>query len=247
MTERVDTVWAQAELIPFLNLVFGNRLVTEWEMDIGRAELNIGHVRFYEDFPSTVECLRLSLVNPAVLTAAETVQFACVRPQVQLCVEILVRHAIRQHTYPLFSLGYAPSCDFPRVEADTTQTKAAGTLTGARQAVQPQLLSRDAEAWAVGFSLAKQKGKDNRQGKPRSRGSVGLGELGFSQYRQQNVNVATGLHGTPVHSLLGTGPTALANPCHGLSGKFELLPDAGNKGLRGVAQEFRPGAGSHGL
>lgn len=72
---------------------------------------------FYEDFPSTMERLRLCLVNARLLTAAERCKFSLVVAQgEQLCIRIFVRHAVRRGAYELFSLGVAASPDFPRKE-----------------------------------------------------------------------------------------------------------------------------------
>lgn len=70
---------------------------------------------FYEDFPSTIERLRLCLVNPDILTPSERTKFTRVIKQgEQLCIRIFVRHAIRHGTYDLYSLGPDASPDFPR-------------------------------------------------------------------------------------------------------------------------------------
>lgn len=70
---------------------------------------------FYEDFPSTIERLRLCLISPEILTPDEFNKFVRVADQSeQLCIRIFVRHAIRHGNYLLYSLGAVANPRFPR-------------------------------------------------------------------------------------------------------------------------------------
>lgn len=70
---------------------------------------------FYEDFPLTIERLRLTLLNSETLNAGELSKMRCITDQgSQMCIRIFVRHAARHGPYQLFSLGRDPSPDFPR-------------------------------------------------------------------------------------------------------------------------------------
>ncbi|KAF1831273.1 hypothetical protein BDW02DRAFT_650021 [Decorospora gaudefroyi] len=120
-TDSVDAFWARNELIPFLMTVFRNRAGystwkhSNWERSIKIAEQNIDRIPFYEDFPSTIERLRLSLTNPCVLTPEELTKFSRLADgPVQVVVSIFVRHMICHGKYELHSLGVNPSPDFPR-------------------------------------------------------------------------------------------------------------------------------------
>ncbi|KAF1846131.1 uncharacterized protein K460DRAFT_406353 [Cucurbitaria berberidis CBS 394.84] len=186
MIERVDQKWAQSELIPFLNTVFYEQSHSAWQEAIRVAEMNIDNIPFYEDFPSTMDCLRLALINPAVLTAAETTKFDPVKNMVQLCVSIFVRHAIRHETWPLFSMGLAPSRDFPRPLGSSKPVGNAkqGNSDGLLQVsnvIQRQSPVQEVKAWKKGSSAPKQQVKDNGESKPRGHRSGGLGELSLGR------------------------------------------------------------------
>ncbi|CAO2649737.1 Nn.00g010290.m01.CDS01 [Neocucurbitaria sp. VM-36] len=182
MIERVDSVWEQTELIPFLDTAFGERERAAWEKKICSAEHDIDNIRFYEDFPSTVESLRLALINPDVLTAPEIKLFSSrVTKDVDMCVGIFVRHAIRHEPFPLFSLGDAPSRDFPRQQDGPAKADNAEELSDAGETTQRQLSAQDAEPVDGGLSASKPQGKKKGKGKPRGHGSTGLGKLGYGR------------------------------------------------------------------
>ena len=76
---------------------------------------------FYEDFPFTIECLRLTLLNSKTLTPRELSKFTRITEQgSQMCIRIFVRHAVRHGPYLLSSLGPDPSPDFPRPQQTGT-------------------------------------------------------------------------------------------------------------------------------
>jgi hypothetical protein len=62
----------------------------------------------WEDFDSTVERIRLLLVNRKALTKAEIKDFAWLAKKRGLCVAVFVRHAINHGPYKLASLGELP-------------------------------------------------------------------------------------------------------------------------------------------
>jgi hypothetical protein len=71
----------------------------------------------YEDFDSTVERIRLLLINKEILTRAEIKDFGWVRSKWPWCVGIFVRHAINHGPYPLASLGKEPNRNHVRNKA----------------------------------------------------------------------------------------------------------------------------------
>jgi hypothetical protein len=77
----------------------------------------------YENFPSTVERVRLMLVNPAIMTTTEKNDFGWIADHVQLCVGVFVIHALSHGTYKLFSLGNNPSPDHKRFEFNTNEER----------------------------------------------------------------------------------------------------------------------------
>jgi hypothetical protein len=86
---------------------------------------------FYEDFPLTIERLRLTLLNSELLTTSEMSKFMRVTEQgYQLCIRIFVRHAVRHGTYRLFSLGRDPNPEFPRPQPPALPTGQAPASAG---------------------------------------------------------------------------------------------------------------------
>lgn len=77
---------------------------------------------FHEDFPSTIDRLRLCLINAALLTQQEMTKYMRVTSMgPQMCVRIFVRHAIRHGKYRLYSLGDGANPSFPRQQQDGTE------------------------------------------------------------------------------------------------------------------------------
>jgi hypothetical protein len=83
-------------------------------MDYRRSFTETVYQKVYEDFDSTVERIRLLLVNPGILTRAETMDFGWMRREIDMCIGVFVRHAMRHGTYKLWSLGTEPDPDHPR-------------------------------------------------------------------------------------------------------------------------------------
>ncbi|KAG9194092.1 hypothetical protein G6011_04127 [Alternaria panax] len=144
----LDMDWAQDELVPFLQSVFAqpSRSADDWQRQILFARHNVHLIPFYEDFPLTIECLRLTLLNSETLTPKELSKFMKVAEQgSQMCVRIFVRHAIRHGPYQLFSLGRDPSPDFPR--------GLGGMARGRRTAVRRHQTRTQTQVPAVGQGL----------------------------------------------------------------------------------------------
>lgn len=117
------------------------------------------------------------------------------------------------------------------------------TLYYASNVVRRQIGAQDAEAWGVGFTMAKQEGKS----KPCGRGSIGLGELGFDSHAdvavaQRRCSSMPGQRVDFSYSMPGIGCGAGQ-----VGGSVSQPPAARCECLRGVAQEFHPGDGSYGL
>ncbi|KAG9381077.1 hypothetical protein A1F94_008397 [Pyrenophora tritici-repentis] len=123
--EYLDMGWVHKELIPFLEEVFTDdegMSTSNWERMILFARFNLDKIPVHEDFPSTIERLRLCLINASLLTSYELGKFmriASMGPQT--CVRVFVRHAIRHGPYRLHSLGDGPNPCSPRPEQDGTQ------------------------------------------------------------------------------------------------------------------------------
>ncbi|KAJ4363957.1 hypothetical protein N0V83_009410 [Neocucurbitaria cava] len=114
MVARCDPRWVEAELIPFLNIAFRPRPRGVWENMIRSAEENIHDIRFPDNFPSTIDSIRLALINPELLLDWEVKTFKRVTPNQSLCISIIVRHALTFGHVPIFSLGTEENPEFPR-------------------------------------------------------------------------------------------------------------------------------------
>ncbi|CAN9181966.1 hypothetical protein CUC08_Gglean002842 [Alternaria sp. MG1] len=113
----LDMEWARDELVPFLQSVFAQpgKSADDWMKSILHARRNIHLIPFYEDFPLTIERLRLTLLNSETLTPKELSKFTKVTELgSQMCIRIFVRHASTQGPYLLFSLGRDPNPDLRR-------------------------------------------------------------------------------------------------------------------------------------
>ncbi|EMD64052.1 hypothetical protein COCSADRAFT_160299 [Bipolaris sorokiniana ND90Pr] len=119
--KELDLEWVARELVPFLEWAFGEnygrpqRSKAYWVEKVIFAKSRIENVPYYIDFPSTIDTLRLYLVNKAHLTPKEMLEFSGVVVQGEmLCIRIFVRHAMRHSTYDLHSLGTHQSPHFQR-------------------------------------------------------------------------------------------------------------------------------------
>ncbi|KAH7067197.1 hypothetical protein FB567DRAFT_258385 [Paraphoma chrysanthemicola] len=106
--------WADEELVPLLKYAYGKSLHKSWEWRIVDASRSIANLVVKEDFPSTVERVRLLLVNPEIMTPADVRNFGWVRREIDVCIGVFVRHALKHGTYMLASLGTEPDPDHPR-------------------------------------------------------------------------------------------------------------------------------------
>ncbi|KAI4646711.1 hypothetical protein J4E93_004934 [Alternaria ventricosa] len=130
----IDQDWVDAELIPFLQRVYPEerRTTMEWNRQVvlGRSDLHL--LEQYEDFPLTIECLRLCLLNSELLTRAEMSKFIPIAEQGSFhCLQIFIRHAIVHGSYMLYSLGDDPSPEFPRAGHTSTWQSTASPATPA--------------------------------------------------------------------------------------------------------------------
>ncbi|KAJ5063176.1 hypothetical protein J3E74DRAFT_403338 [Bipolaris maydis] len=119
--QDLDLEWVARELVPFLEWAFGEkygrpqRTKAYWVEKVLYARSRIDNVPYYIDFPSTIDTLRLYLVNKAHLTPKELLEFSSVVVRGEmLCVRMFVRHAINHWTYDLYSLGTHQSPYFQR-------------------------------------------------------------------------------------------------------------------------------------
>ncbi|KAH8719133.1 hypothetical protein GQ44DRAFT_762187 [Phaeosphaeriaceae sp. PMI808] len=146
MANQLDMQWAHEELIPFLQSAFReheyfkNLTRKAWEDEILYQETQIETITVYEDFDSTIERVRLLLVNPEILTKAELDDIGWLRADVRLCIAIFVRHAVRHDTYKLFSLGKESNPDHPRrkLNEEEKDTYVFGGKFAAKRPVKPR-------------------------------------------------------------------------------------------------------------
>ncbi|KAI4704241.1 hypothetical protein J4E81_001306 [Alternaria sp. BMP 2799] len=130
----IDQDWVDAELIPFLQRVYPEerRTTMDWNRQVVFGRSNLHLLEHYEDFPFTIERLRLCLLNSELLTPAEMSKFIPVTEQgSQYCLRIFVRHAIVHGSYMLFSLGDNPSPEFPRAGHTSTRPSTASPAEAA--------------------------------------------------------------------------------------------------------------------
>ncbi|KAI4672748.1 uncharacterized protein J4E78_001250 [Alternaria triticimaculans] len=130
----IDQDWVDSELIPFLQRVYPEerRTTMDWNRQVVFGRSNLHLLEHYEDFPFTIERLRLCLLNSELLTAAEMSKFIPVTDQgSQYCLRIFVRHAIVHGPYMLFSLGDNPSPEFPRAGHTSTRPSTASPAEAA--------------------------------------------------------------------------------------------------------------------
>ncbi|KAF2032776.1 hypothetical protein EK21DRAFT_86791 [Setomelanomma holmii] len=106
--------WAREELIPLLRFVWVEPLRGTWEERVQQVYNTIHELEVFEDFDSTVERLRLLLVNPTIMSRAETKSFGWMRREIEMCIGTFVRHADVHGSYKLWSLGTEPDPDHPR-------------------------------------------------------------------------------------------------------------------------------------
>jgi hypothetical protein len=113
--------WFQAELIPLFQRAFGNlpRFAnfspSDWEHQfVLPNEQRIGTLQVSESFPSTIERVRLMLVNPGIMTQAEMDDFSWIRNEPDMCVQIFLRYLRDNGRFPLSSLGSHSHPDHPR-------------------------------------------------------------------------------------------------------------------------------------
>ena len=115
----------------------------------------------HEDFPSTIERLRLCLINAALLTSQELnkyMRIASMGPQT--CVRIFVRHAIHHGPYPLHSLGNAPNPSFPRPQQDSTEQAPVAVIPRPHKPDAVQKLENEVKALTL--KLEKYEGQLNQ-------------------------------------------------------------------------------------
>ncbi|EUC45398.1 hypothetical protein COCMIDRAFT_36875 [Bipolaris oryzae ATCC 44560] len=119
--KELDLEWAARELVPFLEWAFGEqygrsqRTKAYWVEKVLWAKDRIDSVTYYIDFASTIDTLRLYLVNKAHLTPKELLEFSVVAVKGEsLCIRIFVHYAMRHCNYDLYSLGTHQSPYFPR-------------------------------------------------------------------------------------------------------------------------------------
>ncbi|KAH6883269.1 hypothetical protein BKA58DRAFT_465121 [Alternaria rosae] len=119
----IDQDWVDAELVPFLQRVYPEERKTtmDWNRAIVFGRQCLDRLDQYEDFPFTIERLRLCLLNSELLTPAEMSKFIPITERgSQHCLRIFARHAIVHGPYMLYSLGEDPSQEFPRPQQTGT-------------------------------------------------------------------------------------------------------------------------------
>ncbi|KAL5116318.1 hypothetical protein ACEQ8H_005776 [Pleosporales sp. CAS-2024a] len=105
--------WLEEELIPLLIEAYGYDS-QYWYQAAKDAEKKLHYLPIHESFQSTVERIRLLLINKEVLTRAEIQDFGWLRDKADWCVGVLVRHAMHHGAYPLATLGKEPNRDLAR-------------------------------------------------------------------------------------------------------------------------------------
>ncbi|KAE8833563.1 hypothetical protein HRS9139_05382 [Pyrenophora teres f. teres] len=168
--EYLDMGWAHEELIPFLEEVFTGSEgmpTSTWERMVLFARFNLDRIPLHEDFPSTIERLRLCLINASLLTPYELNKFmriASMGPQ--MCVRIFVRHAIRHGPYRLHSLGNGPNPCYPRPQEDGTERAAVVVIP---KPAKPDVVKKlEAEVKALTLKLEKYESEKKQSQKSQS-------------------------------------------------------------------------------
>ena len=116
----LDMAWVRKEVIPLLVAAYqthprySSLSVKQWEDTVATDSHNVDTLPVYEDFASTIERVRLMLINPSMMTSAEMDDYSWIRDEPDTCITIFVRHAIRHGTFKLHSLGTNPDPDHPR-------------------------------------------------------------------------------------------------------------------------------------
>ncbi|KAI8932551.1 hypothetical protein NX059_010726 [Plenodomus lindquistii] len=133
MVHRAHRGWVQQELKPFLNKVFANHPRTQtWNDMIAQAEGDMDSDTFGDRYPaefeSTIDVLRLLLVNPDLLDVKDDdddsgdsdededrkiFEDLLKSGKIQDVVTIFVRHAVNYGTYNLAAHGTDPCRDSP--------------------------------------------------------------------------------------------------------------------------------------
>ncbi|KAH7406610.1 hypothetical protein DE146DRAFT_398114 [Phaeosphaeria sp. MPI-PUGE-AT-0046c] len=111
---ELENDWTYTELLPFLVAAYGEPHKGYWGESVRRAASSVHNLPIHEDFESTIERIRLLLINPQILTDAETKDIGELRDDKSLCVAVFVRHFLNHGPYKLHSLGHEPDPDHPR-------------------------------------------------------------------------------------------------------------------------------------
>ncbi|KAF2822335.1 hypothetical protein CC86DRAFT_385319 [Ophiobolus disseminans] len=117
---QLNIAWARQELVPFFEDAYAahdrySSLTTaQWEECLAKASLNIDTITVYEDFDSTIERVRLMLIDSTIMTPAEIKDYGWIRDHPDICAAVFIRHAIRHDIFKCHSLGKGPSPDHPR-------------------------------------------------------------------------------------------------------------------------------------
>jgi hypothetical protein len=221
----------------------------------------------YEDFASTIERIRLLLVNPDIMTTAELEDFGFVRDDVRLCIAVFIRHAVRHGTYRLWSLGVNPDPDHPRRSLEPKEMDK--YIYGGRLAAKRPVPSRGADYWQhkrrVDWPRALIEGEEELSHSVVA-STIGYGHrvrpaLGLRNTSQSVENTSfahPGYDGTydshfekeqmnrenqpPRHTSSTSSRTITP-----LYGDISVLQRYGGLGLHAEAKEFFPGAGMHRL
>ncbi|KAI4962021.1 hypothetical protein J4E86_001051 [Alternaria arbusti] len=237
----IDQDWVDAELIPFLQRVYPEerRTTMDWNRQVVFGRSNLHLLEHYEDFPFTIERLRLCLLNSELLTPAEMSKFISVTEQgSQYCLRIFVRHAIVHGSYMLFSLGDNPSPEFPRAGHTSTRPSTASPAEAApaRATSVAVLEARNATLERELANLQAERGRGNGRGNGRGRGRpsqprgdfVGRSDRGGRFSQRPNVspnmqqtpsqfpsNPPPGMYGYPTYQYGYGGGPYMAAPAMG--------------------------------
>ncbi|KAI4934493.1 hypothetical protein J4E85_002350 [Alternaria conjuncta] len=196
-TAPIDQDWVDAELIPFLQRVYPEERKTtmEWNRQVVLGRAHLDWLDQYQDFPFTIERLRLCLLNSELLTPAEMSQFIPVTERGSLhCLRIFIRHAIVHGSYMLYSLGDDPSPEFPRAGHTSTRPSITSPAEAApaRSTAVAVLEARNATLERELASLQAERGRGNGRGNGRGRGRpsqprgdfVGRSDRGGGRFNQ---------------------------------------------------------------
>ncbi|KAI4623582.1 hypothetical protein J4E80_003393 [Alternaria sp. BMP 0032] len=197
----IDQDWVDSELIPFLQRVYPEerRTTMDWNRQVVFGRSNLHLLEHYEDFPFTIERLRLCLLNSELLTPAEMSKFIAVTEQgSQYCLRIFVRHAIVHGSYMLYSLGDNPSPEFPRAGHTSTRPSTASPAAPAepRASSVAVLEARNATLERELANLQAERGRGNGRGNGRGRGrpSQPRGDFAGRSDRGGRFNQGPGVH-----------------------------------------------------